>query len=213
MSSWRVLVYNVSPCILASAFVRAPIKIMLKMCSSSLQRKTFWLYRCKRKKENQGPRRKYERNNMPGALEVADVSAIFIRTKLCCMSLNIFPLLLSVFSYSHISIFFCFHHVAKTHPHLSFRTLSFSFSFHTVNRYITHSLPSRFLALYFSFLFLSLAFSHTLSFFLSHFHSRSRSFALIEYNSYVITGGRHPMSISSGMRDERFSPYHLDDLN
>jgi len=26
-------------------------------------------------------------------------------------------------------------------------------------------------------------------------------------------GGRHPMSISSGMRDERFSFYPLDDLN
>jgi hypothetical protein len=70
-----------APCVCART--RAPIKIMLKMCSSSLQRKTSRLYRCKRKKENQGPRRKYERNNMPGALEVADVSAISIRTKLC----------------------------------------------------------------------------------------------------------------------------------
>lgn len=150
---------------------------------------------------------------MSGALEVADVSAIFIRTKLCCMSLNIFPLPLLAFLARIFPSFFCSHHVAKTHPHLSFRTLSFSFPFHTVNRYITHSLPSRFLALYFSFLFLSRILSHALSFFLSHFHSRSRSFTLIEYNSYVITGGRYPMSISSGMRDERFSPYHLDDLN
>lgn len=85
MSSLRVLMYNVSLLVFSQApfCVRAPIKIMLKMCSSSLQRKKFRLYRCKRKKENQGPRRKYERNNMPGALVIADVSAIFIRTKLC----------------------------------------------------------------------------------------------------------------------------------
>jgi len=81
MSSLHVLVYNVFSHFLASAFVRAPIKIMLKMCSSSLQRKTSRLYRCKRKKENQGPRRKYEQNNMLGALEVADVNAICIRAK------------------------------------------------------------------------------------------------------------------------------------
>lgn len=53
--------------------------------------------------------------------------------------------------------------------------------------------------------FLSLTLS--LSLFLVHTLSLSS-----EYNSYVITGGRHPMSISPGMRDERFSP-HLDDLN
>lgn len=42
-------------------------------------------------------------------------------------------------------------------------------------------------------------FSLSLSLFLVHTLSLSS-----EYNSYVITGGRHPMSISPGMRDERF---------
>lgn len=37
------------------------------------------------------------------------------------------------------------------------------------------------------------------------FHLPSHSFPLKEYNSYVVTGGRDPMSISSGIRDERYS--------
>lgn len=56
---------------------------------------------------------------------------------------------------------------------------------------------------------LSLALFLSLNLSLSCIHS----FALIEYNSYVITAGRHPMSISSGMHDERFSLSRLGDLN
>lgn len=82
---------------------QAPIKIMLKMCSSSLQRKMSRLYRCKRKKENKGPRRKYERNNVPGALGVADVSA-----KLCSRVLKSSSTSFFHFSRSRISIFFLF---------------------------------------------------------------------------------------------------------
>lgn len=108
----------------------------------------------------------------------------------------------------------CFHH-GEDASCLSFRALSFSFPFHTVNRYITHSLPSISSSIFQLSLFLSfslafarsLALSFSLSLALSFSVCRSHSFALIEYNSYVITGGRHPMSISSGMRDERFSSY------
>lgn len=155
------------------------------MCSSSLQRKTSRLYRCKRKKENQGPRRKYERDNMPGALEVADVGAIFIHTKLCRASLNnqiSSSRFFFQFSRSRISIFFFpVLTVAKTHPHLSFGALSFSFPFHTVNRYITHSLPSRFSSSIFR---LSLSLSHSLS--RSLFLSVSLSFLFTLFRSHRV---------------------------
>lgn len=187
------------------------------MCSSSLQRKTSRLYRCKRKKENQGPRRKYERDNMPGALEVADVSAIFIHTKLCRASLNnqiSSSRFFFQFSRSRISIFFFLFSPWRRRIPISRLARYHSLSPFTPSIAISHTVcPLDFRPLYFVFLSLSLILSHALSFFLSHFHSCSHSFALIEYNSYVITGGRHPMSISSGMRDERFSPYHFDDLN
>jgi len=43
-------------------------------------------YRCKRKKENQGPRRKYEQNNMSGALEVADAFTLTRTNIVACRS-------------------------------------------------------------------------------------------------------------------------------
>lgn len=203
---------NVFLRVLASAFVCAPIKIMLKMCSSSLQRKTSRLYRCKRKKENQGPRRKYERNNMPGALEVADVSAtvfLFVR-KLCRVSLNNLLPLPSSSSRSRISVFLLFSPWRRRIPISRFARYH-SLSPFTPSIAISHTACPLDFFLYISAFSLSLILSHI--FFLSLVHSRSHSFTLIEYNSYVITGGRHPMSISFGMRDERFSPYRLDDLN
>lgn len=183
----------------------APIKIMLKMCSSSLQRKTSRLYRCKRKKENQGPRRKYERNNVPGALEVADVSA-----KLRRVFLNLLPLPSSTFLARVFPSFSCSHRGEDAS--LSRTIILFPLS-HRQSLYHTQpalSISSSIFRLSF-FLSLSLILFHALTFFLSLSFSFTLFRSLIEYNSYVITGGRHPMSISSGMRDER--SYRLDDLN
>jgi len=140
-----------------SAFVPAPIKIMLKMCSSSLQRKTSRLYRCKRKKENQGPRRKYERNNVPGALEVADVS-----TKLGRVFLNLFPLPSSTFLARVFPSFSCSHRGEDAS--LSFpRTIILFPLSHRQSLYHTQpalSISSSIFRLSFS---LSLSFSHSLS--------------------------------------------------
>lgn len=96
--------------------------------------------------------------------------------------------------------------VAKMHPYPScfarFFFVLFSLSHNHYQSRTAYSSLDFFLYIHFLSLTLSL------SLFLVHTLSLSS-----EYNSYVITGGRHPMSISPGMRDERFSPYHLDDLN
>lgn len=129
----------------------------------------------------------------------------FFSYKLCRVSLNnlffrFFSRIFSSFSYSHCG--------KDTSPSLLFYAFFFVlFSFHTIA--INHAQPAPSLI---SFSTFRLSLSHSLclsrSLFLVHTLSLSS-----EYNSYVITGGRHPMSISPGMRDERFSPYHLDDLN
>lgn len=178
------------------------------MCSSSLQRKTSRLYRCKRKKENQGPRRKYERNNVCRVPSRSRCELIFIHTKLRRVSMNnLRPLFLPFFLARVFPSFFCSYRgedaslslVSRAHHSLSPFTPSIAIS-HTacpLDFLLYISAFSFSLSLSFS---LMLSLSFCLSFILIH------TFALIEYNSYVITGGRHPMSISSGMRDERFSP-------
>lgn len=161
--------------------------------------KIFRLYRCKRKKENQGTRRKYERNNVSGALNKV-VDAEFFSYKLCRVPLNN---LLSFFSSFNFSLS-CFRPfpvltVAKMHPYPScFARFFFLFSFPSHTTTINQSRTAYSSLDFFLYIhFLSLTLS--LSLFLVHTLSLSS-----EYNSYVITGGRHPMSISPGMRDERF---------
>lgn len=185
MSSLRVLVYNVSLLVFSpSAFVRAPIKIMLKMCSSSLQRKTSRLYRCKRKKENQGPRRKYERDNMPGALEVADVGAIFIHTKLCRASLNnqiSSSRFFFQFSRSRISIFFFLFSPWRRRIPISRLARYHSLSPFTPSIAISHTVcPLDFRPLYFVFLSLSHSLSRSL------FLSVSLSFLFTLFRSHRV---------------------------
>lgn len=164
--------------------LRAPIKIMLKMCSSSLQRKKFRLYRCKRKKENQGPRRKYERNNMPGARPRNRrmwVRFSFVQNFVGCRWIIIFfPLLLSIFSLAYFHLFPVLT-VAKTHPPPSLVSRAIILFPLSHRQSLYHTQPA--LSISSSIFHLSLSLSFILStFFLSHFHSRSHSFALIEYN-------------------------------
>lgn len=181
------------------------------MCSSSLQRKKSRLYRCKRKKENQRTVKEIRAKQICRVPSKSPMWVrIFIRTKLHHWII-FFPFLLSVSLARVFPSFFLFS------PWRRRISISRFARYHSLSPFtpsiaISHTAcPLDFLLYISSFLFLSSF--HSLTFFLSHFHSRSHSFALIEYNSYVITGGRHPMSISSGMRDERFSPYHLDDFN
>lgn len=140
------------------------------MCSSSLQHKTSRLYRCKRKKENQGPRRKYERNNMPGILEVADVSAIFIHAKLRRVSLNnLRPLLLLVNPLAYFHLFFCSHRGEDASPSLVSRAIILFPLSHRQSLYHTQPALSISSSIFRLFLSLSLSFSLmlSLSFYLS----------------------------------------------
>lgn len=132
--------------------------------------KIFRLYRCKRKKENQGTRRKYERNNVSGALNKV-VDAEFFSYKLCRVPLNNLLSFFSSFNFS-LSYFrpFPVLTVAKMHPYPSCFARFFFCSLFPLshNRYqsITHSLLLPwFLSLY------PLSLSHSLPFSLSRSHS------------------------------------------
>jgi len=142
------------------------------MCSSSLQRKMSRLYRCKRKKENQGPRRKYEQNNMSGALEVADVNARFVFVQNFRVSLNNLPLPSSSFLARVFPSFSCSHRGEDASPSLvSHAIILFPLS-HRQSLY--HTQPT--LSISFSIFRLSLSLSLSFSLFLSI--SRSFSFTL-----------------------------------
>lgn len=172
-----------------------------RCASSSLQRKNIYrLYRCKRKKENQGTRRKYERNNVSGALNKV-VDAEFFSYELCRVPLNNLLSFFSSFNFS-LSYFrpFPVLTVAKMHPYPScFARFFFFCSLFPLTQplSINHAQPTPPLIS-----FSISTFSLSLSPFLSFSFTLSRSHQSII--SYVITGGRHPMSISPGMRDERF---------
>lgn len=105
--------------------------------------KTFRLYRCKRKKENQGTRRKYERNNVSGALNKV-IDAEFFSYELCRVPLNNLLSFFSSFNFS-LSYFrpFPVLTVAKMHPYPScFARFFFLFSFPSHTTTINHAQPT-----------------------------------------------------------------------
>lgn len=166
MSSLRVLVYNVSFLVFSQAplCTRAPIKIMFK--NVQVPRYNVKCLDCT---DVNGKRKTKDRegNTSETICRVPSKPPLWMRFLFVRTSSrnNLFLLSVSSLAYFHV---FPVLTVAKTHPHFSFRALSFSFPFHTVNRYITHSLPSQFLPLYFGFLSLSLILSLSFTFTLVH---------------------------------------------